>query len=127
MDPRRVILEVHEALERESRTFIVGEWAVLARLKPVMPVKVALQRMFAAEDVLSLEQGQRGVADAMQTLERPTSKWKMMSSRYVGIWAFQFDFHISSVILPLSMGFPKTPFLASAQRDQVVDDGDLPI
>ncbi len=57
MDPRRVILEVHEAPERESRTFIVGEWAVLAWLKPVMPVKVALQRMFTAEDVLLFEQG----------------------------------------------------------------------
>ena len=85
MDPRRVNLEVHEAPERESRTFIVGEWAVLARLKPVMPVEVALQRMFAAEDVLSFEQRWRGVADAMQTLERPTSEWKIMSSRYVGI------------------------------------------
>ncbi len=50
MNPRRVILEVHEAFERELRTVIVGEWAILARQKPVMPVKVALQRMFTAED-----------------------------------------------------------------------------
>jgi len=53
MDPRYVILKVHEAFERELRTSIVGEWVDLARLKTVMPVKVALQRMFTAEDVLS--------------------------------------------------------------------------
>jgi len=72
MDSRSVIFEVHKAFERELRTFIVGDWAILARLKPMMPVKVALQRMFTAENVLSFEQGQRGVANAMQTLERST-------------------------------------------------------
>jgi hypothetical protein len=71
---RRVIFEVHEAFKRELRTIIVGEWAVLARLKPMVPVKVTLQGVFAAEDVLSFEQGQRDVVDAMQTLERPTLK-----------------------------------------------------
>jgi len=65
-----VIFEMHKAFERELRTFIVGEWAVLARLKPIVPVRVTLPRIFTAEDVLSFEQGQRNVADAMQTLER---------------------------------------------------------
>ena len=43
MDPRCVILKVHEAVEYELRAFIIREWAVLARLKQMMPVKVALQ------------------------------------------------------------------------------------
>ncbi len=85
MDPRRVILEVHEAFERELRTFIIGKRAALARLKTVMPVKVTLQRMFAAEDVLPFEQGQRSIADAMQTLERPALERKLTSNRCVGI------------------------------------------
>lgn len=29
-------LEVHEAFERELRTLVNGEWAVLAGLKPMM-------------------------------------------------------------------------------------------
>jgi len=60
-----VTFKVHEAFKRELRTFIVGEWTVLARLKTVVPVKVALQRMLTAENVLSFKQGQRGIADAM--------------------------------------------------------------
>jgi len=64
MDPYCVVFKVHEAFERMLGTFIVGEWAVPTRLKPVVPVKVALQRMFAAEDVLSLELRQRSIADA---------------------------------------------------------------
>jgi len=63
MHPCSVTFKVHEASERELRIFIIGEWAILARLKPMMPVKVALQRMFATEDVLSFEQGQCGVAN----------------------------------------------------------------
>lgn len=43
MDPCIVILEVHKTFEGELRTFVIREWAVLARLKPMMPVKVALQ------------------------------------------------------------------------------------
>ncbi len=43
MDPRCVILKVHETVEHELRAFIIREWAVLARLKQMMPVKVALQ------------------------------------------------------------------------------------
>lgn len=65
---------VYEVLERELRAFIVGEWAVLARLKPMMPIKVVLQRVLTAEDVLSFEQVQRGVADAIQILERSILK-----------------------------------------------------
>ncbi len=53
MDPCSVTFEVHKTFERELRTFIVGERAVLARLKPMMPVKMALQRMLAPENVLS--------------------------------------------------------------------------
>ena len=80
-----MILEVHKALERELRTVIVGEWAILARLKPMMTVKVTLQRMFAAEDVLSLEQGQHGVTDTVQTLERATLNCKLTSKRRISI------------------------------------------
>jgi len=47
--------KVYKAFKRELRTFIVRKRAVLARLKPVMPVKVTLQRIFATEDVLSFE------------------------------------------------------------------------
>jgi len=135
MDPRSVIFEVHKAFERELRTVIVGEWAVLARLKPMMPVKVALQRMFATEGVLAFEQGQCSVTDAMQTLERSTLEWELASDQCLGIRVFRFDIHVGvvirgacrSIILPRSTGFPRTPFLTSTQRDQVVDDGDLPI
>ena len=49
MNPRGMILELHQILERELRTFIVS---VLAGPKHVMSVKVALQRILAAEDVL---------------------------------------------------------------------------
>jgi len=49
VDPCSVTFKVHEAFERELRTFVVGEWTVLARLKTVVPVKVALQRMLTAE------------------------------------------------------------------------------
>lgn len=55
MHPCSVTFKVYEASERELRIFIIGEWAILARLKPMMPVKVALQRMFTTEDVLSFE------------------------------------------------------------------------
>lgn len=74
MDPRCVILKVHEAFECELRTFIVREWAVLARLKSMMPIKVALQRVLAIEGVLSFELEQRDVANAIQTLKRSTLK-----------------------------------------------------
>ena len=57
MDPYCVILKVYKAFECELRTFIIREWAVLARLKSMMPVKVALQRVFTAEGVLSFELG----------------------------------------------------------------------
>ena len=98
MDPRCVVFKVHEAFECEPRTFIIRELAVQARLKTMMPVKVALQRVFTAEGVLSFKRGQRGVADAMQTLERPTLEWRVTSKRDVEIRALQFDFHISSAI-----------------------------
>lgn len=77
--------KVHEAFERELGTFIVGEWTVLARLKTVVPVKVALQRMLTAENVLSFGQGQRGVADAMQTLEWSTLERELTSDWCIGI------------------------------------------
>ena len=43
MDLHCVKFKVHEAFKCELRTFIIGEWAVLARLKLVMLVEVALQ------------------------------------------------------------------------------------
>lgn len=98
MDPCSVILKVHKAFECELRTFIIREWAALARLKPMTPVKVALQGVLAAEGVLSFEQGQRGIADAMQTLERPTLEWNLTSKRYFRVRAFRFAVHIGSVI-----------------------------
>lgn len=52
MNPCSVILNVHETFECELRTLMIRERAVLARLKQVMPVKVALQRVLAAEGVL---------------------------------------------------------------------------
>ncbi len=70
LNPRCVVFKVHKAFERELPTFIVRERVNLTRLKPMMPVKVVLQRMLTAEDVLSLGQGQRGVAEAMQILVR---------------------------------------------------------
>ena len=42
MDPRCVIFKVREAFEGEQRTIVMREWAILARLDLVMPVKVAL-------------------------------------------------------------------------------------
>lgn len=48
-----MIFEVYEVLERKLRTSLVGKWAILAGLKAVMPVRMALQRMFTAEDILS--------------------------------------------------------------------------
>ena len=68
------MLKVHKVFKHELCTFITREWAFLARLKSVMPVEVALQRIFTAENVLSFMQGQPNVADAMQTLERLTLK-----------------------------------------------------
>ena len=53
MNRRGMILELHQILEPELRTFMVGEGTVLAGPKYVIPVKVALQRVLAAEDVLS--------------------------------------------------------------------------
>ena len=70
MDLRCMAFKIHEAFKRELSTSVVGEWAALTGLKPMMPVIVALQRMFATEDVLLFEQGQRGVTEARQTLER---------------------------------------------------------
>ncbi len=70
LSPRCVVFKVHKAFERELPTFIVRERANLTRLKPMMPVKMVLQRMLTAEDVLSLGQGQCGVAEAMQILVR---------------------------------------------------------
>lgn len=54
-----MILEVHEILEPHSLSGNGQFW----------PGKMALHRMFTAEDVLSFKQGQRGFADAIQTLE----------------------------------------------------------
>jgi len=136
MDPRCVTFKVHEAIERELPTSDVGEWAALAGLKLVVPVEVALQRKLTAEDVLSFMQGQRGVAKAVQTLERPALEWELTSKWRAGFQAFRFDINIRrvvirracrSIILPRSTGFSRTPLLAGAQRDQIVNDGDLPI
>ena len=44
---------MHEAFVSELRAVIAGEWAALARLKLMVPIKVALERMLTAEDVLS--------------------------------------------------------------------------
>ncbi len=43
MDPRCVTFKVHEAVERKLPTSDIGEWAVLAGLKLMVPVEVALQ------------------------------------------------------------------------------------
>lgn len=43
MNPCSMIFEVHKTVEHELGTFIIGKWAILARLKHVVPVKVALQ------------------------------------------------------------------------------------
>ena len=51
------------------------------------------------------------------------------------IRAFRFDINVRrvirrdcrSIIPPRSTGFSRTPLLAVAQRDEVVNDGDLPI
>ncbi len=56
MNSRSVTFKVHETFERELRTFIVEKRAVLTEPKPVMSIKVTLQRIFAAEDVLSFAQ-----------------------------------------------------------------------
>ena len=71
MDPYSVTFEMHKASECELRTSIVGKWATLVRQEPVMPIKVALQRISAAEDMLSFERGQRDIVDTMQILKRP--------------------------------------------------------
>ena len=88
MDLRCVIFEVHKAFECELRTSIVGKRAFLARLELIVPVEVAFQRILTAEITLSFIQGQPGVADAKETLERQTLEWKLTSRRYIGIGAF---------------------------------------
>lgn len=70
MDTRCVTFKVNEAFERELPTSNIGEWAALARLKLMVSVEVAVQRMLTAEDVFSFMQGQCGVAKTVQTLER---------------------------------------------------------
>lgn len=52
-----MIFEVHGIVEHELDTFIVGEWIVLARLKPMIPVEAALLRMPTAEVVCWFKQG----------------------------------------------------------------------
>ncbi len=90
--------EMHEAVDRELSAFIVGEWAVLARLEAMMPVEVALQRMLTTEDMLSFAQRQRGVANTVQTLERLAFEWESTSDGGVGIRAFRFDNHVGAVV-----------------------------
>jgi len=135
-DPRCVTFKVREAIERELPTSDVGEWAALAGLKLMVPVEVALQRKLTAEDVLSFMQGQRGVAKAVQTLERLALEWELTLKWRVRFRAFRFDINVRrvvirqdcrSIILPRSTGFSRTPLLAVALRDEVVNDGDLPI
>jgi len=98
MNSHHVIFKVHEACKCQLHTFIVEKWAVLTWLKLMMSVKVTLQQMFAAEDMLLFEQRQCGVADAVQTLKRLTLKKKLMFNRCVKIQAFWFDFYISKII-----------------------------
>lgn len=43
-----------------------------------MSIEVAWQRMLTAEDMLSFAQGQRGVAEAIQTWERPALEWELI-------------------------------------------------
>lgn len=136
MDPRCVTFKVHEAFERKLSTSDIGECAALARLKLMVPVEVALQRILTAEDVLLFTQRQRGVAKAVQILKRPAMEWELTSRWQVGYRAFRFDIDIRrvvirrayrSIILSRSTGFSRTPLLAGAQRGQVVNHGDLPI
>lgn len=79
MDPCRVILSVilkmHEAFECELRTFIMGmSSSGQAEIDGTGQSGAATSALLAAEGVLSFEQGQRDMGDAMQTLERPTLK-----------------------------------------------------
>jgi hypothetical protein len=99
MDPRCVAFKVHEAIERELPTSDVEEWAALAGLKLMVPVEVALQRKLTAEDVLSFMQGQRGVAKAVQTLERLALEWKLTSKWRVEFRAFRFDINVRRVVI----------------------------
>jgi len=99
MDPRCVAFKVHEAIERELPTSDVGEWAALAGLKLMVSIEVALQRKLIVEDVLSFMQGQRGVAKAVQTLERLALEWKLTSKWRVGFRAFRFDINVRRVVI----------------------------
>ncbi len=47
MDRCCVVFEMHEAFGRVLGTGVIGKWAALARLKLMVPVEVALQRMLA--------------------------------------------------------------------------------
>jgi len=42
-----------KAFKGKLPTFVIGEWAVLARLKVMVLIEVTLQRMVTAEDMLS--------------------------------------------------------------------------
>ena len=95
-----------------------------------MPIKVALQRMLAAENVSS-EPRQRGIPEAMETLERLTLEWETLFYCTVHIRAFRVDINIRSgvirqvnrsLIVPRLAGSSRTPFLGSAQRDQISND-----
>ena len=52
MNPCGMILELHQILEHKLHTFIVEEKTVLIRSKYVMLIKVMLQQIFAAENML---------------------------------------------------------------------------
>lgn len=99
MGPRCVTFKVHEAFERKLSTSDIGECAALARLKLMVPVEVALQRILTAEDVLLFTQRQRGVAKAVQTLKRPAMEWELTSRWQVGYRAFRFDIDIRRVVI----------------------------
>lgn len=111
--------------------------AVSFKLKPVMPVKVILQRMLAAEIVASFEQVQRGITKVVETLQRSPLEWRTTFDQSDSIRVFGlFGINSRSVAIRQAcrnLIFPgwtkssRTPFLESAQRDQVVDDRDLPI
>ena len=60
--------EVHESVEHELGTFVVGEWAVLARLEEVTAAEMTLQRMFTAEDVDSFLEREGDITQTIETL-----------------------------------------------------------
>ena len=91
--------------------------------------------MLTAEDILSFAQGQRYIANTIQTLKRLALEGELTSREDIGIRQFRLDINIRRIIrrarrrilLPRAARFSRTPFLADIQRDQIINNRDLPI